>query len=158
MKAGIYEIDAVDTSKTPCDVLMNASTPSMLTGVTFYLKGAAGICSNPPSGTTISQTPYDSGSHQPGDGRYAVLSDNVGNPSITMSTAGGGSTSGTWSVTGVIWLPTGTVFINNKDALVDSGQVIVNTWNDKSGNHQNPSVSYNAGYAAPQPEVLQLAE
>jgi Putative Flp pilus-assembly TadE/G-like len=167
MKPGIYEIDAVDTSKSPCDVLMDGSTPSTLavpagagapSGVTFYLKGGAAICSNPASTTTINQTAYNSGSNQPGDGRYAVLSDNVGSPSINMSTAGGGSTSGTWSVAGVIWLPTGTVFISNKDALVDSGQVIVNTWNDKSGNHQNPSVSYNAGLAPPQHEVLQLAE
>jgi hypothetical protein len=153
---GIYEIDSASSSG--CDVLMDASTPSTLTGVTFYLKGGAGICVNPPSGTTITQTPYNSGSGLAGDGRYDVLSDNVGNPSITMSTTGGGSVSGTWQCYGVIWLPTGTVNVANKDALADSGQIIIGTWNDTSGYHQNPSVSYNAGYAPAQPEVLQLAE
>jgi Putative Flp pilus-assembly TadE/G-like len=156
MAPGIYEIDAVSSSG--CDVVMNSSTPTTLTGITFYLRNGAGICVNPPSGTTISQTPYDGGSNLPGDGRYAVLADNVGNPTITMSTAGGGSGSGTWNVTGVIWLPTGTVSIGNRNALVDSGQVIVNTWLDTSGYHPNPSISYNANYALPQTEVLQLSE
>jgi Flp pilus assembly protein TadG len=159
MAPGIYEIESV--SNSGCDVVMNGSTPTTLSssstnGVTFYLKGGAGICANPPSGTTINQTPYYAGTKLAGDGRYAVLSDNVGNPTITMNTAGGGSASGIWSVTGVIWLPTGTVNISNKDALQDSGQIIVNTWNDTSGYHENPSVSYNGDYAPAQPETLQL--
>jgi hypothetical protein len=156
MAPGIYEIEAVSSSG--CDVVMNSSTPTTLTGITFYLRNGAGICVNPPSGTTISQTPFDSGSGLPGDGRYDVLSDNVGNPTVTMNTAGGGSGTGTWNLTGVIWLPTGTVSIGNKDALVDSGQVIVNTWLDTSGYHPNPSISYNSDYAPPQTEVLQLSE
>lgn len=156
MHPGIYEIEAV--SRSGCDVVMNSSTPTTLTGVTFYLKGGAGICVDPPSGTTITQTPFDSGSGQPGDGRYDVFSDNVGNPSITMNTAGGGSNSGTWALSGVIWLPTGTVNVGNKDALVDTGQVIVNTWNDTSGFHPNPSVTYNASLVGPQKEVLELVE
>jgi hypothetical protein len=154
MPPGIYEIQA---SGAACDVMMDATITSLL-DVTFYLQNGAQICSNPPSGVTITQTPYNAGTGQPGDGRYAVMSDNVGNPGIVMNTAGAGSTSGVWSVAGVIWLPTGTVTIANKDALADSGQVIVNTWNDTSGFHQNPSVTYNAGYAPAQPESLQLVE
>jgi hypothetical protein len=160
MAPGIYEIDPSPNSKG-CDVVMDGSTPTTLNQVTFYLKGGAGICVNPPGGATITQTSYNSGSGQPWDGRYAVFSDNVGNPSINMSTpngSGNGNLSGSWSLNGVIELPTGSVFISNKDALVDSGQVIVNSWQDQSGNHQNPSVTYNAGYAPPQNEVLQLAE
>lgn len=151
---GIYEIEH---GSSACDVTMDG-TITQLIGVTFYLKNGATICANPGSNTTITQTPYNSGSGKPGDGRYAVLSDNVGNPTITMNTAGSGSGTGFWDVYGVIWLPTGTVNISNKDALVDSGQVIVNTWNDSSGNHVNPSVTYNAGYAPSQPESLQLVE
>lgn len=154
MAQGIYEIEA---SGATCDVMIDGSI-TYLSGVTFYLKGGATMCVNPPSGVTVTQTPYNSGSLQPGDGRYAVLSDNVGNPTISMSTVGGGNASGTWNVSGVIWLPTGTVNIGNENALVDSGQVIVNTWNDTSGNHPNPSVTYNAGYAPAQPESLQLVE
>jgi Flp pilus assembly protein TadG len=154
MKPGIYEIQG---NGAACDVMMDGTITS-LSNVTFYLKNGATICSNPPSGVTITQTPYNAGTGQPGDGRYAVLSDNVGNPTLTMNTGGSGSTSGVWNVYGVIWLPTGTVNIGNKDALADSGQVIVNTWNDTSGNHLNPSVSYNAGYAPSQPESLQLVE
>jgi hypothetical protein len=156
MAPGIYQIEAVSSSG--CDVVMNITTPTTLSGITFYLRNGAGICVNLPATTTIVQTPYDSGSHQPGDGRYDVFSDNVGNPSITMTTAGGGSGSGTWSLTGVIWLPTGTVNITNKTALVVSGQIVVNTWNDTSGYHPNPTISYNASYAPAQSEVLQLSE
>ncbi|HVC41722.1 MAG TPA: hypothetical protein VND54_07080, partial [Candidatus Saccharimonadales bacterium] len=110
------------------------------------------------SGVTISQTPFNANTGKPGDGRYIVLSDNVANPSITLSSGGGGSTSGIWSLSGVIWLPTGSVTISNKSALEDSGQIIVNSWNDQSGYHQNPSVSFNASFAPQQQEVLQLSE
>jgi hypothetical protein len=153
---GIYEIDA-GAGTGGCDVTMDGTITSLL-GVTFYLKGGAGICITLPSGLTISQTPYDGNSGAAGDGRYAVLSDNVANPTISLSSGGGGSTSGIWSVTGTIWLPTGTVNISNKSALEDSGQIIINTWNDQSGNHQNPGVSYNGTLAPAQNELLQLTE
>ena len=154
LQPGIYEIDKGTGS---CDVVIDDNILD-LTGVTFYLKGGAVICVNPSSGVTISQTPYDGGTGEPGDGRYVVLSDSVGNPGITMGGHGGGSTSGIWSLTGVIWLPTGTVTIPNKNAIQDQGQIIVNTWDDKSGNHQNPSVSYNGSFAPPQKETLKLTE
>lgn len=162
LSPGIYEIDA--GAKTGgCDVTMDGSVAS-LPGVTFYLKGGAGICITIPSGQTITQTPYCNAACQAGtdtnagDGRYIAFSDGVGNPTITLNSGGGGSTSGVWSIAGVIWLPSGTVNINNKSALECDGQVIVNTWSDTSGNHLNPTVSYNASIAPAQQEVLQLAE
>jgi hypothetical protein len=153
---GIYEIDP-GNSTNGCDVTMDGSITQLLQ-VTFYLKQGAGICVTIPSGVTITQTPYIKGGGDPGDGRYVVLSDNSQSPSITMTSSGAGSTSGIWKTTGVIWLPTGSVTINNKVALEDSGQIIVNTWNDQSGNHQNPTVTYNAGVDAVQLELLLLAE
>jgi Putative Flp pilus-assembly TadE/G-like len=154
---GIYEVDAGSRSGG-CDVTMDGTITS-LPGVTFYLKGGAGICITIPSGVTITQTPFLAGTGtDPGDGRYIAYSDGVGNPSITLNQSGGGSTSGIWSIKGVILLPSGSVTINNKAALEDDGQIIVNTWNDQSGNHLNPSVSYNASVAGLQKEVLQLAE
>jgi hypothetical protein len=153
---GIYEIDA-GSATGGCDVTMDGSITT-LAGVTFYLKGGAGICISLPSGATVTQTPYNAGTGDPGDGRYIAVSDNVASPSITLTSSGGGSTSGIWRVTGVIWLPTGTITINNKTALEDSGQVVVNVWNDQSGYHQNPSVSYNGTFAVSQVEVLQLSE
>jgi hypothetical protein len=75
-----------------------------------------------------------------------------------MNGSGGGSTSGIWHLTGVIWLPTGTATINNKNAIEDTGQILVNTWNDQSGNHQNPSVTYSGPNASPQQEELKLVE
>jgi Flp pilus assembly protein TadG len=154
---GIYEIDAGSRSGG-CDVTMDATITS-LPGVTFYLKGGAGICITIPSGVTITQTPFLAGTGtDPADGRYIAYSDGVGNPSITLNSGGGGSTSGIWSIKGVIWLPSGSVTINNKSALEDDGQIIVNAWNDQSGNHLNPSISYNASIAPSQKEVLQLAE
>ncbi|HEX4756224.1 MAG TPA: hypothetical protein VH661_10830, partial [Candidatus Dormibacteraeota bacterium] len=140
-----------------CDVTMDATITS-LPGVTFYLKGGAGICITIPSNGIITQTPFLKGDGSPGDGRYIAYSDGVGNPSITLISGGGGTISGIWSITGVVLLPSGSVTINNKTALEDDGQVIVNTWNDQSGNHLNPSVSYNSSIAGVQREVLQLAE
>jgi len=154
--AGIYEIDA-GAATGGCDVIMDGSVTT-LSGVTFYLKGGAGICITLPSGVTISQTPYNAGTGDPGDGRYVVLSDNVAAPSITLNSGGGGSSSGIWSVTGVLWLPTGSVTCNNKTAIEDQGQVIVNSWNDQGGNHQNSSVSYNSSLTPSQAESLQLTE
>ena len=155
---GIYEIDPTPGS-SGCDVnIPSSSTVTALTGVTFYLRAGAGICFALPSGTTLTQTPYNAGTGLGGDGRYDILSDNVGNPTITTSTTGGGSSSATWQLTGVIWLPTGSVNISNKDAIVDDGQIIVNSWQDQSGDHPNPSVTYDSGYAPGQKELLQLSE
>ncbi|MEO8898068.1 MAG: hypothetical protein ABI352_10600 [Candidatus Dormibacter sp.] len=154
---GCTFLGALHAASGGCDVTMDGTITSLL-GVTFYLKDGAGICISLPSGLTISQTPYDGNSGAAGDGRYVVLSDNVANPTISLSSGGGGSTSGIWSVGGTIWLPTGTVNIANKSALEDSGQVIINTWNDQSGNHQNPGVSYNGTLAPAQNELLQLSE
>lgn len=155
---GVYEIDA-GARTGGCDVVMDGSITS-LPNVTFYLKGGAGICITVASGVTINQTPYNDPAFagQPGTGRYDVVSDNVANPSITLNSGGGGSTSGIWNVSGVIWLPTGSVTISNKTALEDSGQIIVNSWNDQSGFHQNPSVSFNGSFAPQQNETLQLTE
>lgn len=157
---GIYEI--LPSGNAPCDVTIDGTGPA-LTGVTFFLKQGAGICASPQSGVHITQTPYcgtcSPGPATPGDGVYDILSDNAGNnPSVTMNGAGGGSDSGYWDVTGVIWLPTGTVTINNKNTLEDTGQILVNTWNDQSGFHPNPSVTYNGPNASPQSEQLKLVE
>jgi hypothetical protein len=155
---GVYEIDA-GANTGGCDVTMDGTITS-LPNVTFYLEGGAGICITVASGVTISETPYIDPLHvgDPGTGRYDVLSDNVANPSITLTSGGGGSTSGTWSLSGVIWLPTGAVSINNKTAIEDSGQIIVNAWADQSGFHQNPAVSFNGTFAPEQNETLQLSE
>ena len=167
MKPGIYEI--LPAAKTKgCDVLMDG-TFTNLAGVTFYLMQGASMCVNPldstvaPNPNPIVQTPacVTSGCPNnplPGDGVYAVLSDNSLNPTITMNTSGSGSFAGVWQVQGTIWLPTGTVNISNKDALQDAGQILVDTWNDTSGDHQNPSVTYNRSNSSPQKEVLQLVQ
>jgi hypothetical protein len=160
LKHGIYEIDKGNNGA--CDVVMTGGVTD-LNYVTFYLKGGAGICMNPACGTTITSSPFvtpagQPGAGDPGDGRYVVLSDNVANPSITMNTAGAGSCSGIWQVTGVIWLPSGSVFIGNKDELLDTGQIITNSWNDQSGNHTNPGVTYKPDFAPGQKEELRLAE
>src|SRR5580704_6657677 len=155
---GIYEIDPGARSGG-CDVTMDGSITS-LPDVTFYLKGGAGICITVASGVSISETPFNDPLYpgDPGTGRYDVVSDNVANPSITLTSGGGGSTSGFWSLSGVIWLPTGSATINNKTAIEDSGQIIVNSWSDQSGYHQNPAVSFNSTFAPQQAETLKLTE
>lgn len=158
---GIYVI--LPSGNAPCDVTIDGTGPA-LSGVTFFLKDGAGICASPASGVTIQQTPYcgtcsNPKGATPGDGVYDVLADNSGfNPSITMNGSGGGSTSGVWQMTGVIWLPTGSVTINNKNALEDTGQILVDTWNDQSGFHNNPSVMYNGPNSPAQQEQLKLVE
>lgn len=163
LQGGIYQIDASGNGKAACDVTVNDTAGSYNigynnAGVTFYLKGSATLCFNPSSGDTITQTPYNSGSGASGDGRYAVLSDDAGSPSIVLSSSGGGNGTGFWSATGVIWLPTGSITFLNKAALIDDGQIVVNSWNDSSGNHANSTVTYDQGVAPPQAEVLALNE
>ena len=167
LKGGIYEIDASGNGKAGCDVNVNDTAGSYNIGynsglgpqgVTFYLKGSATLCFNIGSGDTITQTAYNSGSGASGDGRYAVLSDQAGAPSIQMNSIGTGSATGFWNATGVIWLPTGSITFNNKAALTDDGQVVVNSWNDSSGNHDNSTITYDQGVAPPQAEVLALNE
>ena len=160
---GIYQIDASGNGKAACDVNVNDIGGSFNIGynnqgVTFYLKGSATLCFNIGSADTITQTSYNSGSGKSGDGRYAVLSDEAGSPSIQMNSIGAGSATGFWNVTGVIWLPTGSITFNNKAALQDDGQVVVNSWNDASGNHDNSTITYDQGVAPPQAEVLALNE
>lgn len=159
MAPGIYEV--MPSNNTPCDVTMDGSFTQLI-GVTFYLEGGAGMCLNPPVGTTIQQSPYcgtcTASGAAPGDGVYDVLSDNSGTPTITMNTGGSGSGVGVWDMYGTIWLPTGTVNVGNKDAIIDDGQILVNQWNDQSGNHPDPSVVYNATFAPAQKELLQLVE
>ena len=157
MAAGIYEID--HTAAGGCDVALNDGA-DLTSGVTFYLKGGAEICPNPSSGVHIYQNPYNNPSYSgdAGNNKYAVLSDNAGTTQIITGGNGGGSTSGIWNITGVVWLPTGVVTISNKNAIEDIGQIIVDQWNDQSGNHQNPSVTYNGVNAPPQPEQLKLSE
>lgn len=166
LSPGIYEIDPVSKSGG-CDVQISDTGTSFsitqdtatLKGATFYLKGGAGICvSFSSTSVVISQNAFTKGDGSPGDGRYAVYSDNAGTPTVTVKGPSAGPSSGMWNVTGVIWLPTGVFTATNKAMLSDSGQVIVKTWNDKSGNHNNPSVTYNPGIAPPQTEILELAE
>ena len=163
LQGGIYQIDASGNGKAACDVSVNDTAGSYNigynnAGVTFYLKGGATLCFTISSGDTITQTAYNSGSGASGDGRYAVLSDEAGTPSIVLNSSGGGSKSAFWNATGVIWLPTGSITFNNKAALLDDGQVVVNSWNDSSGNHDNSTVTYDQGVAPPQAEVLALNE
>lgn len=163
LAGGIYQIDPANHNGG-CDVSINDTAGSFNigaggAGVTFYLKGNAALCITISSGDTISQTPNNTGSGKSWDGRYVVLSDESQTPSITLNSSGGGSSSAWWSVNpGVIWLPTGSITFNNKAALIDDGQVIVNSWNDSSGNHDNSTVSYDAGVAPPQNELLELNE
>ena len=167
LQGGIYQIDASGNGKAACDVSISDNGTSFNigynsgtgpAGVTFYLKGSATLCYSISSGKTIYQTAYNSGSGASGDGRYAVLSDQAGSPSIVLGSGGGGSGSGFWNATGVIWLPTGSITFSNKDALQDDGQVVVNSWNDSSGNHDNSTVTYDQGVSPPQAEVLALNE
>ena len=147
------------SGNSPCDVVIDGSY-TQLTNITFYLMHdslgrGAGICSGPPGGVTIQQTPFV--------GVYDVYSDgSATNPQINMhalpGVPGGGSGSGIWSMSGVIWLPTGSVTIDNSYALAVSGQAIVNSWQDNSGKHLNPSVTYNGQNVPPLPEQLRLVE
>jgi Flp pilus assembly protein TadG len=151
---GVYEIDA--QPKGGCDVLIKDSVTS-LTGVTFYLKNGAQLCVDPSGGVTITESPYQGG--QNAGNPYVVLSDGSPAPAPTINMSGnGGSGIGIWRITGTIWLPTGTVNISNKNALEDTGQIIIGTWNDTSGNHPNPSVTYSPGNAPGQKEQLRLVQ
>jgi Flp pilus assembly protein TadG len=154
---GIYEIDAQGGGG--CDVLITApkNTVTSLDNVTFYLKNGAQLCVNPSGGALITGSPYRVGNNA--GNPYVVLSDGSPAPTPTITMNGkGGSGAGIWRVTGTIWLPTGTVNIYNKNALEDTGQIIIGSWNDTSGNHPNPTVTYSPANAPGQKEQLRLVQ
>lgn len=156
--AGTYAI--MPSGNWPCDVVIDGSY-TQLNNITFYLMHdpatgeGAGICAGPPGGVTIQQTPYA--------GVYDVYSDgSATNPQLDMTgipgVAAGGSGSGIWQMAGVVWLPTGSVTIDNSYGLQVDGQCLVNSWQDNSGKHLNPSVTYNGQNAPSLPEQLRLVE
>lgn len=64
----------------------------------------------------------------------------------------------TWFMTGTLWAPSGVVTMGQNTRIQIDGQAVVNQWNDQSGYHPNPVITYDANAAAPLPEVLRLVE
>jgi hypothetical protein len=146
---GIYEIKHNSTCNNSCYDLTISGSSVNLSGVTFYLEGGAtiGII----GGVAVTQSPYNSGSGLASDGKYLIVSDNAGNPTLQLSNIGTHYTG-----YGAIWLPTGSVVTDTNAYLNIVGQALVGNWDVQSGDHPNPDVTYASGWAPPQQEVLRI--
>jgi Flp pilus assembly protein TadG len=63
-----------------------------------------------------------------------------------------------WVLQGTIYDPSGAVSIGQNARVQITGQAIVQQWNDQSGFHPDPSITFSSNASAPQTEQLRLVE
>jgi hypothetical protein len=73
----------------------------------------------------------------------------------TITTADNGTD---WVMQGSLYDPSGTMTIGQNSRVQITGQAIVQQWNDQSGFHPDPSITFNGSVTAPQTEQLRLVE
>ena len=148
------------------DVTINTAVPSSCTGslagaydiclqgVTFWLDQGATISVGTKINALISPYMPPAGSgNNPNDGNFPVYAPLGSSAGIYVSKNGTALT-----LTGTVYMPTGTMSIGQNALLNIQGQVIVNQWNVQSGNHTNPEITYQKAAVAAQREVLQTVE
>lgn len=154
---GVYVIEhqhGLNANKPDLEIAQSVN----LSGVTFYFKNNS--FQEPPTayfhgnGTTITQSPYcPNPTSNPYDCVFPLFADT--SVATIVSTADSGMT---YTASGTIYLPSGTFAIGQNSRAVITGQAIVNQWDDQSGFHPDPSITYNASKAAPELEDLRLVE
>ena len=131
-----------------------SSYTTCLLGVTFWLDQGATIGIT--NGAKVLISPYQPPSGQtedPNDGFYSVYA--------PTGSAGGvyeSNVSSSFTATGTMYLPSGTLQVGQNARLNIDGQAIVDVWNVQSGNFSNPEVTFNPTYVAKLREQLQLVE
>jgi hypothetical protein len=167
---GVYKIVHNTNCNPPnCwDVDFNKSPANGTYNVTFWLQQGATIAVR--GGATVTINPYMPANPVGNDGRFIIYSDAppVNDPaglymrdlssSLTLGTPGTGPSGCSGAATGTVYLPTGSVNNTSNATLVINGQAIVQSWNVQSGNHTNPSLTYNGCNLASMQEVLQLVQ
>ena len=137
-----------------CTGAYASSYTTCLVGVTFWLDQGATI--GVTNGAHVLISPYQPPSGQtedPNDGFYSVYA--------PTGSAGGlyeSNVSSSLTVTGTVYLPSGTLSAGQNARLSIDGQAIVDTWNVQSGNFTNPEVTFDPRYVAKLREQLQLVQ
>ncbi len=152
---GCYDVTVDGVSAPSNCVLPYAPTyTTCLLGVTFYLEGGASIGVR--NGASVLLTPYQppaGTTSNPNDGYFAVY-------------APPGSAAGVYladgyrqvTMTGTVYMPSGTFSVRQNAFFSIQGQVIVNSWDVQSGNHTNPEITYDSTRVASERETLLLVE
>lgn len=173
LQPGIYEVQhnsslaadvtfgssAVGTCNTYQQSLgLRTGTDICLHDVTFMLESggspsAGAIISLSTNGRQVSITPYDSGSSDPNDGRFAVYAQ-TGTTAQVLNNA----PQSLLAFQGTVYMPSGTMSSGSNGAFYVDGQVIVYSYITHGGNHFAAEISYNGGLSAVQREVLRLVE
>jgi hypothetical protein len=132
-------------------------TDICLPNVTFVLENGG----NPSTGATmsltnkiqVSITPYNSGSTNPNDGRFAVYS-----TSGTQSNISASAPFSLIAFQGTVYMPSGSLTATSNAAFYVDGQVIAFSYSTHGGNHFASEVNYNGAVSAVLREVLRLVE
>jgi Flp pilus assembly protein TadG len=172
LRPGFYEI--VHNSTISADVTFSGAqgtcsayqqslgfvtgTDVCLPNVTFVLQNGG----SPASGATISETnnhqnvsitPYNSGSTDPNDGRFAVYS-----PTGVTSNISASSPFSLLAFQGTVYMPSGSMSASANAGFSVDGQVIAWSYSTHGGNHFATEITFNGGVAAVQRETLRLVE
>ena len=151
---GVFILDS-----TKCPGGLSVTQNTTWSCVTVVDTGGVPITFGSGGGITMSQSPFGSGcpgftsSGDPNDGRIAIYV-----PSTTSATISIPHNGTTYTVTGSIYDPAGTVTVVTNAYINITGQAIVGTWDVQSGNHTNPDITYSAGASGVGADAMRLVE
>lgn len=168
--SGVYKIiHNTDCNPPNCyDVDFNGAAASGTYNVTFWLENGATI--GVEKGANVTINPYIPSNPVGNDGRFIIYSDAppatdaaglyaVDSATVlTLGTVGSGSGGCTNSKTGTVYLPNGSVNDTSNARLAINGQAIVQSWNVQTGNHTNPSVTFDGCNLSAVQQVYQLVQ
>jgi len=120
-------------------------------GATIHMRNKANVLLAPPFYPGYPGTPLSTNNKS--DGHIPIYAASGNAVSVVLD-----DLSVTLVLTGTIYMPTGTMVDQQNATLVITGQAIVQNWQVQTGNQTNPVLTYDATQAAPQPEILRLAE
>jgi Flp pilus assembly protein TadG len=157
---GIYTMDStVCNGANGLDFSGNGASYT-LNCVTLYFPNGGNMTVSKNS-DSVTQTPFGPGCSDfsaarppnPNDGKYAIYAPAGSAPTITIQ-----QNTDTYTATGTVYMPDGTVSIGQNCIINITGQAVVGTWNVQSGNHPNPDVTYSASVDATTIPALRLTE
>ncbi len=132
-------------------------TDICLPNVTFVLENggspSTGAIMSLTNRIQVSITPYNSGSANPNDGRFAVYATTGTKANISVS-----APFSLMAFQGTVYMPMGSMLASSNGSFYIDGQVIVYSYTTHGGNHFASDISYNSGVSAVQREVLRLVE
>jgi hypothetical protein len=146
----------IDGHRAPanCSGAYASTYTTCLQGVTFWLDQGATIGVLNKAQVLISPYQPPAGTNQtPNDGFFSVYAP-TGSPAAIYDS----NNSTSLTLTGPVYLPSGTLSVGQNALLSIDGQAIVGTWSVQSGNSTNPEITFDSRYVATLREQLQLVE